>query len=78
MAEFPLSVVFHLWLEAAVAGLSGGGGGGVRWLPCLLCCFEEETVEPAWIFAEDVEAALLAWRRGGGIQSVAVEAASNF
>ena len=61
LAELPLSVVFHLWLEAAVAaaaGLSGGGGS-------LACCFEEETVEPAWIFAEDVEAAWLAWCGGG-------------
>ena len=76
MAELPLSVVFHLWLEEAAeseAVLSE------QLSSSFLAGFKEETaVEPAWIFAEDVEAALLAWRRGGGIQSVAVEAASNF
>ena len=58
--------------------MAGSSISSTEQLRSCLAGFKEETVEPAWIFAEDVEAALLAWRRGGGIQSVAVEAASNF
>ena len=57
--------------------MAGSSISSTEQLRSCLAGFKEETVEPAWIFAEDVEAALLAWR-GGGIQSVAVEAASNF